>query len=92
MAEMYKVTVRATGLKSKYLSLVYENDETEYRGLDQRDDPFGDAKGTLSHLMQELGATEEEIQKGYDELDEFWITEWKKGKKSVLVAIQSIDE
>lgn len=92
MAEMYKVTVKATGLKNLQLSLIYENEETEYRGLDPREDPFGEAKGTLSHLMHELGATDEEIQKGYDDIDEFWIAEWKKGKKSVLVAIQGIDE
>ena len=92
MKEMYKVTAKATGLKNKYLSLVYENDETEYRGLDKMEDPFGDAKGTWSHLMQELGATDEENQKGNDDIDEFWMAEWKKGKKSVLVVIQSIDE
>jgi hypothetical protein len=89
---MYKVTVKAKGLSNEYLRLVYENDETEYKGIDKMEDPFGDAKGTWSSLMQELGATDEDIQKGYDDIDEFWMAEWQKGKKSVLVAIQSIDE
>ena len=77
----YKLKVEAKGRGLNIESKLWENESTD------SSEAIYEAMTIAENRMQTLGATEEEIRKAMESLEECNIAEWCKGKKSVVASV-----